>query len=250
MLACQPNDLNTSSLGAKVALAQSGDSLQVTVYYTLRTADSAKFTVSSTNGQPAISKVGKSQAGNLVFMLLGPAEGETDTVSIKPIAYKAGQAFTQATITKTFTRSVTAPPNVVDSVAVQAAILNSKFLDTALVALTTGEMCPAELRDYRNGMLIVPRGNQSENCASVFNNEILADNARVIETINAGYPWTNRQDSIWRSSPPSTVELPKVFMSVAYIPSVTVDTFVFASDAQNVAIAAYRSSHPNFKWGE
>jgi hypothetical protein len=233
-----------------VALAMSGDSLQVTVYYNLHgQADSVKYVVGSTNGKAPLTKVGKSASGQLVFMLFGPAEGETDTVTVSPTAYKAGQAFVQTPIKKVFTRSVTAPPVVTDSVTVSQAIMQSKLVDTALIALTTGEMCKAEIRDYHRGMLIVPRGAQSSPCGVVFNTEIARDNERVITALNAGYPWTVRQDSIWLAEPPSVVEYPKVFMSVAYHPSITVDTFVYAGGNENgIEIAQYRVNHPNFTW--
>ena len=251
VLACQPSDLKTEHLGASVVVASLGDSVQVLVYYNLRSADSAKFVVSSTNGQPTVSRIAKATAGTLSFVLLGPAEGATDTITVTPTAYKAGQVFNQPAIQKIYKRGVTPPGNVIDSVAAKEAILESKLLDTALVALTTGEECPAEVRDYHGAMLITPHGTQSQNCNDAFSGPVMQDNLRSLSVVfNSSYPWTAKRDSTWRAEVP-TVSLPKIFVRTEYIPNpMSGDTLVFGSGSDvNISIAEYRTRHPNFQWG-
>lgn len=233
-----------------VLLAQSGDSLQVAVYYTLRGADSAKYTVSSTNGKPAVTQTARGVGGKLIFNILGPAEGETDTVTIKPVAYKAGVAFTQPDIIKVHKRNVTAPPVITDSVTVAEALLESRVIDTIGIA-SLGEVCQAELRSYRGKAdLLVPLGPQTAHCASVFDGQIRDDNLREVASANAGYPWTAKQDSIWRlDTTYRIVTRPQTVLDTKYYPNpMSGDTFVFGPGENKVAIADYRQNHPGFSW--
>lgn len=235
-----------------IKLAQSGDTLQVTVYYNLHAqADSVRYVVSSTNGQAAQTKVGKSSSGNLVFKLLGPAEGETDTVTVKPTAFKAGIAFSQPNITKIHKRDVTEPPIVTDSVALSQALIESKLIDTIGIA-SLGEVCPAELRSYRGRAdLIVALGPQSAHCAEVFDTQIKEDNTRQIANVNAGYPWTAKQDSIWRADTTYRIyQRPQIVMDTKYYPNpMSGDTIVYgAAPDTGISIAVYRQRHSGFSW--
>lgn len=191
----------SASVLSKMAVAQSGDSLQVTVFYTLRGGvDSVKYTVVSTNGKPAVSKIGKSASGSVGFMILGPLEGETDTVTVTPTAYKLGQAFAQTPLKAVHTRSITTPPEVTDSVKVAQALLNARFAQS-LTIQNASFSCDAQWLDYRHSLLIAPKGTQSPECQGIFDTTVREQNLRVLSALDAGYPWTATQDSIWRASP-------------------------------------------------
>lgn len=249
VFACVPDA--SARTTSDVKLLQVGDTLQVSVFYTLRGADSAKYTVFSTNGKPAVTQVGRGVGGKLIFNILGPAEGETDTVTIKPVAYKAGVAFAQADIIKVHKRNVTAPPVVTDSVELQEALLESKVIDTVGIA-SFGEVCQAELRSYRGKAdLMVPLGSQTAHCASVFDGQIREDNLREVASVNAGYPWTAKQDSIWRlDTTYRIVTRPQTVLDTRYYPNpMSGDTIVYgAVPDTGISIAVYRQRHSEFSW--
>lgn len=149
------------------------------------------------------------------------------------------------------TESDSPPPgSTLDSVWVKQAMLDSKLVDTALIALTTGEVCSAEIRDYHQAMLLAPRGEQSENCQTVFDEDVYRDNMRTLTVLAAGYPWTATQDSIWRADTATRVTLPLVRVSTRWFPNpMSGDTLVFGGGTDNnVSIQTYRSRHPGFTW--
>lgn len=198
---CTPREAAAKTT-SDVKLAQVGDSLQVSVYYTLRGADSAKYTVSSTNGKPAVSQTGRGVGGRLIFTILGPAEGETDTVTVKPVAYKAGVAFPQSDIIKVHKRDVTAPPVVTDSVTLSQALIDARFAQS-LTIQNTDFSCDAQWLDFRRELLIGAKGIQTPACQEIFDTTVRAYNLQKLNAMAAGYPWTATQDSIWRANPPA-----------------------------------------------
>lgn len=152
-----------------------------------------------------------------------------------------------------YTESDSPPPGpVLDSAWVRQALLDSKLIDTALIALTTGETCPAELRDYHRAMLVAPRAGvaQSTTCATVFAEDVAQDNLRTLTSLAAGYPWTATQDSSWRADTTTRPSLPSVYLNTRAIANpMSGDTLVFGAGTEtNVPIATYRARHPGFAW--
>lgn len=152
-----------------------------------------------------------------------------------------------------YTEADTPPPGpVVDSAFVRHALLDSKLVDTALIALTTGEVCPAEIRDYHRAMLIAPRSgaSQTQNCQTVFAEDVARDNLRTLTALAAGYPWTATHDSLWRADTTVRPTLPLVQVSTRWFSNpMSGDTLVFGGGTDNnVSIAVYRERHPGFRW--
>lgn len=103
-----------------VRLVLAGDTLTASIFYKLGTlVDSARFVVSSSLNAPR-SRTVTDPAGVVAVALVAPAEGNSDTVVVAPTAYKRGQAFVQPVIRIPYTRPVTPPAIVVDSVTLSA----------------------------------------------------------------------------------------------------------------------------------
>lgn len=184
---------------------------------------------------------------------LTTAVGVTQSGKFCVVAKRRALAAPASCANWSHTEADTPPPgSTMDSAFVRQAMLNSVLLDTALVAIvSTGEECPAELRDYHHGMLIVPHGTQTPNCQAVFDGELTEQNLKTLASIAAGYPWTTTQDSIWRSlmPRPEAPDLPNTFISTHWFPGpMTGDTTVFGPGENNVPIATYRVNHPDFTW--
>jgi hypothetical protein len=230
------------------------DSIHVTVPLAVPVgADSARITLTVTPGG-SFTRSASAQAVSVTFATLAPAEGATNTLKACGIAYKKGVAGPNSCNSQqSWTRPVTAPGPVTwpDSMVI-SALRDSRLVDTALIALTTGEVCPAEIRDYHRAMLIAPRSGtpQSDHCVTVFETDVAQDNARTLTALAAGYPWTARQDSLWRADTTVYPTLPLVRVSTRWFPNpMSGDTFVFGAGADNnVPIATYRARHPGWTW--
>lgn len=230
------------------------DSIHVTVPLAVPVgADSARITLTVTPGG-SFTRSASAQAVSVTFATLAPAEGATITLKACGIAYKKGVAGPNScNAQQSWTRPVTAPGPVTwpDSMVI-SALRDSRLVDTALIALTTGETCPAEIRDYRRAMLIAPRAGatQSPNCATVFAEDVARDNQRTLAALTLGYPWNATRDSAWRADTALRPTLPLTRISTRWFPTpMSGDTFVFGAGAEtNVPIATYRAQHPGFTW--
>lgn len=216
-------------------------------------ADSATVTLTLVPGG-AKTLTARAQATALVFTFPAAAFGEPFTAQACGAPWW-GQAkgATSCNARQAFTRAV--PGDTLtwpDSMTLSAALRGAKLVDTALIALTTGETCPAEIRDYHRAMLIASRAGaaQSPNCATVFAEDVARDNQRTLTALALGYPWTAARDSAWRADTTTRPGLPLTRISTRWFPNpMSGDTLVFGGGADNnVPITAYRAAHPGFTW--
>lgn len=164
-----------------VRLALAGDTLTASIFYRLGPlVDSARFVVASRLNPARIRTVSDS-AGVVAVALVAPAEGDADTVTVTPTAYKRGQAFSQPVIRIPYVRPVTPPAIVVDSVTLSAwhwpdsgsiAFMRQAFRDALprgpLYAVTaTDTIIVAEWAQWGNALLLRPGQQCDRTCDSL-----------------------------------------------------------------------------------